>query len=247
VCQNVVHSGCLQFPAPFHLLTDGLKVWKKDYDRVIALAKGAYNSTSVQDIQAESLFFLARVYHVRDDIEHAHQFYERACKLAPNLSPARFGLAQTLIAQEEYEQAAAHLQLVLGTSNTATDALAALGLLEVKGGKKTQEGLAHLRKAIDLDPLNPDLVLLEALALQQHETNYAKALERYKKAVQLMERQGKKIPFDIFTNIGVLCHETKNYDESLKMYKKALDASDEDAESRVATLDSLGKEGGYVL
>jgi RNA polymerase-associated protein CTR9 len=246
VCQNVVHSGCLQFPAPFHLLTDGLKVWKKDYDRVIALAKGAYNSTSVQDIQAESLFFLARVYHVRDDIEHAHQFYERACKLAPNLSPARFGLAQTLIAQEEYEQAAAHLQLVLGTSNTATDALAALGLLEVKGGKKTQEGLAHLRKAIDLDPLNPDLVLLEALALQQHETNYAKALERYKKAVQLMERQGKKIPFDIFTNIGVLCHETKNYDESLKMYKKALDASDEDAESRVATLDSLGKEGGYV-
>lgn len=234
---------------PQHLFSfclAGLKVWKKDYDRVIALAKGAYNSTSVQDIQAESLFFLARVYHVRDDLEHAHQFYERACKLSPNLSPARFGLAQTLIAQEEYEEAAAHLQLVLGTSSTATDALATLGLLEVKSEKKTQEGLGHLRKAIDLDPLNPDLVLLEALALQQHESNFQRSLERYKKATQLMERQGKKIPFDIYTNIGVLCHETKNYDESLKMYNKALDAVDDNESRKVATLSNMGIDGGQI-
>jgi RNA polymerase-associated protein CTR9 len=213
---------------------------------VIALAKGAYNSTSVQDIQAESLFFLARVYHVRDDLEHAHQFYDRACKLSPNLSPARFGLAQTLIAQEQYEEAAAHLLLVLGTSNTATDALATLGLLEVRSGKKMQEGLAHLRKAIDLDPLNPDLVLLEALALQQHETNFLRSLDRYKKAAQLMERQGKKIPFEIYTNIGVLCHETKNYDESLLMYRRALDAADDIQSRKLATLSNLGTAGGQI-
>lgn len=221
-------------------------MWKKDYDRVEALAKGAYSSTSVQDIQAESLFFLARVHHVRGDMEHANQFYERACKLSPNLSPARFGLAQTLIAQEEYGQAAVNLQRVLGTSNTATDALAALGLLEVKGVKKTKEGLAHLRKAIDLDPLNPDLVLLEALALQQHEINYSKSLERYKKAVQLMERKGKKISYEIYTNIGVLCHETKDFDESLKMYLRALDASDESLDERIATLENIGLAGGSI-
>lgn len=224
----------------------GLKVWKKDYDRVIALAKGAYNSTSVKSIQAESLFFLARVYHIRDDMKHANEFYNKACELSPSLSPARFGLAQTLIAQEKYSEAATHLQLVLGTSNTATDALATLGLLEVKGGKKTQEGLAHLRKAIDLDPLNPELILLEALALQQHETNFPRALERYKKAVELMERQGKKIPFDIYTNIGVLSHETKDYDESLKMYRKALDASETDEEKKTATIDNVGVEGGKI-
>ena len=62
-----------------------------------------------------------------------------------------------LIDNEEYDDAAAHLQLVLGTSNTATDALATIGLLEVKaGGKKTELGLSNLRKAIDLDPLNPE-------------------------------------------------------------------------------------------
>ena len=226
--------------------TSGLKVWKKDYDRVIALAKGAYNSTSVQEIQAESLFFLARVYHVRGMMEDAGKVYDRSCKLNPNLTPARFGLAQVLIYQEQYEPAAAHLQLVLGTSNTATDALATLGLLEVRTGRKTQEGLAHLRKAIDLDPLNPDLIFLEALALQQNESNFSKALERYNKAVELMERQGSKIPFTIYTNIGVLSHETRKFDESLISYVHALNALDEDGTKREAKLENNGVEGGTI-
>jgi len=224
-----------------------LKVWKKDYDRVIALAKGAYNSTTVQEIQAESLFFLARVYHVRGMMDDAGKVYDRSCKLNPNLTPARFGLAQVLIYQEQYEPAAAHLQLVLGTSGNATDALATLGLLEVRTGRKTQQGLAHLRKAIDLDPLDPDLIFLEALALQQNESNYSKALERYNKAVQLMERQGcTTVPFETHTNIGVLSHQTRKFDESLEAYTKALNALDADGSKRKATLENRGREGGTI-
>ena len=136
----------------FHSIqTAGLKLWKKDYDRVITLAKGAYGSTTVKEIQAESLFLLARVYHVRDDKENASKFYDKACKLAPNLSPARFGLAQTLIWDEKYDEAAAHLRLVLGSSPNATDSLAALGLLEVKTGKDRQKAFSSLKKATDLD------------------------------------------------------------------------------------------------
>ncbi|KAL3912364.1 MAG: hypothetical protein SGILL_006913 [Bacillariaceae sp.] len=225
----------------------GLKIWKKDYDRVIALAKGAYNSTSVPEIQAESLFLLARVYHVRGAIDDAQKVYERAVKLSPTLTPARFGLAQTMIYNDENAEATAHLQLVLGTSNTATDAWATLGLLEVKaGGKKIEQGLSHLRKAIDLDPLNPDLVLLEALALQQHESSYPKALERYKKATELLKRQGKPITFDIYTNIGVLSHETRNFEESLSSYKQALDAIDEDGTKSKVDMENLGLEGGTI-
>lgn len=183
---------------------------------------------------------------MRGDLQHAGQFYDRACKLSPSLSPARFGLAQTQIAQEDYAGAVLNLQRVLAGSNTATDALAALGLLEVKEGKKIKEGLGHLRKAIDLDPLNPDLVLLEALALQQHESSYPKALERYKAAVKLMERKGTKIPVEIYTNIGVLCHETKKFDECLEMYKKALDSLDGSSEDKIATIENTGLEGGQI-
>ena len=231
----------------YYYSTGGLKLWKKDYDRVIALAKGAYSSTSVREIQAESLFFLARVYHVREENDNALKFYEKACKLAPNLTPARYGLAQVLIMQEKYADAAAHLKLVIGTSAKATDALALLGLLEVKEGKTVQDGLMHLRKAIDLDPLSPELVILEALALQQHESNYTKALDRYKKAVTLIKRRARKISHEVYTNIGVLCHETKKFEEALDMYKQAFEALDEGATAREVSLEDDFIEGGNIV
>jgi RNA polymerase-associated protein CTR9 len=227
---------------------DGLKVWKKDYDRVTALAKGAYGSTSVPLIQAESLFFLARVYHVREDVDNAHRFYDRACKLSPDLTPARFGLAQTLVVKDQHELAMANLQQILSSSpGTATDALALLGLLEVRSGKKTDEGLAHLRKAIELDPLNPQLLVMEALALQQVRTTYNDALERYKRAIDLMKRHKReKVPYDVYANCGVLCHETKKYDDALAMYRLALEALDGGGLMRQPTLENVGLEGGSI-
>lgn len=160
-------------------------------------------------------------------MEQANKFYDKACKHSPELSPARFGLAQTLIWDEAYEEAAAHLRLLLMTCPNATDALAALGLLEVKAGKDRREAFVYLKKAIDLDPFNADLVLIEALALQQHESDYLLSLDRYRKAVRLLEAQGKVIPAEILTNMGVLCHETKNYDDALEMYGSALKVLDD--------------------
>jgi len=206
----------------------GLKLWKKDYDRVVALARGALNSTTVKEMQAESLFILARVHHIRDEMEQAAKFYDRACKFAPHLAPARFGLAQTLIWDESYDEAAAHLRLVLGTSANATDALAALGLLEAKSGMDRRGAFSYLKKAIDLDPLNPDLVLLEALALQQQEADYSKSLECYRKASVLMESRGTSPPAEVLTNMGVLCHETKQYKDAEEYYARALRTLDED-------------------
>ena len=221
--------------------TANLKIWKKDYDRVLSLAKGAYNYTNMPEVQAESLYILARVFHARGDMEQANKFYDKACLLSPELSPARFGLAQTLIWDEAYDEAAAHLRLLLGTCSNATDALAALGLLEVKAGKDRREAFFYLKKAIDLDPFNADLVLIEALALQQQESDYPLSLDRYRKAVRLLEAQSKVVPADVLTNIGVLCHETKQYDEALEVYGKALKAAEaETPDSAVGRTDESG-------
>jgi RNA polymerase-associated protein CTR9 len=235
--------------------TSHLKVWKKDYERVFALAKGAYSSTAELAIQAESLFFLARVYHVQGDIDNAQKFYDRACKQAPDLSPARFGLAQTLVIKGEYEQAEAELKRLLATAGNATDSLALLGLLEVrravensnssdkgKNDNSQEEGLGHLRKAMELDPLNPDLVVLEALALQHHSSSYAKSLKRYQKAVELLKRKGLPVPSNVYTNLGVLCHETKRYDQALDYYRAALAAMD-DEQAKTAALENTGIDG----
>ena len=213
---------------------------------MIALAKGAYSSTSVKEMQAESLFFLARVYHVREDHDNAYKFYDKACTLAPSLTPARFGLAQIFVVKEDYEAAMENLNKVLAASGSATDALSLLGLLEVKTGKNAEEGLARLHKAVELDPLNPDLVVLEALALQQHESNYGKALEKYKKAVDLLKRKRAKVSYDIYANSGVLCHQTKNFDEALVMYQQALASLENFSTAQEASLDNTGIEGGRI-
>lgn len=227
----------------------GLKVFKKDYDRVIALAKGAYSSTTVPEIQAESLYILARVYHVRDDMENANKFYDRACKLAQenqyNLSPARFGLAQTLLWDENFEDASGQLELVVKASPNSSDAHAVLGLLKIRDGSDRKGAFVHLQKAIDLDPANADLILLEALALQQEESDYSKALERYQTAVKLMETQGENVSWIVLTNMGVLCHETKKFGEALICYERALKSLEEDF-NVIPTISQLGEEDDYI-
>lgn len=225
---------------PWCHLTANLKIWKKDYDRVMSLAKGAYNATNMPEVQAESLYMLARVYHARGEMEQANKFYDKACMLSPELSPARFGLAQTLIWDETYDEATAHLRILLGTCSNATDALAALGLLEVKSGKDRREAFVYLKKAIDLDPFNADLVLIEALALQQHESDYPMSLERYRKAVKLLEAQRKVVPAEVLTNMGVLCHETKLYEEALTMYGRALMAAESETPETAGKTDETG-------
>lgn len=213
---------------------DNLKLWKKDYDRVSALAKGAYNSTTVSEMQAESLFQLGRVHHVRHEEENALKLYEKACKLAPDLTPARFGLAQTLLAQEDYKGSMTELKKVVLKSATATDALALLGLLQVRSGQM-KEGLLNLHKAMDLDPLNPDLILLEALALQQDKSTYNKSLERYQKAVELLESSTQAVPYELYCNLGVLCHETKDYGQAMQHYAQALEALDSTSAAALKT------------
>ena len=110
---------------------------------------------------------LARVFHARGEMSEARELYDKAVFLDPNLYPARYGLAQTLIWEGKFDLASGSLKLLLGTCTTATDALAAMGLLDAKAGKRA-DAFTSLRKAIDLDPFNADLVLIEALALQQH-------------------------------------------------------------------------------
>ena len=46
--------------------------------------------------------------------------------------------------------------------------------------------------------------------------------------MRLMEGQGRPVPYEVLTNMGVLCHETKKFEDALLHYGKALEALDED-------------------
>lgn len=176
------------------------------------------------------------------------KFYERACKLAPDLTPARFGLAKALIMKEDYNEGMAELEKVLKACPLATDAMSLMGLLKVYMGKEVEEGLTLLRKATERDPLNPDLVILEAQGLQQHRSNYDKAFERYQKAIELIRRKNKgtnnQVPYDVLVNTAVLCHETKRFDQGLQLYQQALISLDDAGTARTETSETGGSGGG---
>jgi RNA polymerase-associated protein CTR9 len=74
------------------------------------------------------------------------------------------------------------------------------------------------------------------MALQQYESHYPKALERYQKAIELLQRKKQKVSYQYYTNCGVLCHETKKYEQSMEMYLQALTALDEDGSARLPKL-----------
>lgn len=166
------------------------------------------------------------------------------------MHPARFGLAQTLTVKGSYDEAQKELEALILISNKAVDALALLGLLQVWSPTNNTKperltmGLQNLRKAIELDPLNPELIILEAMAYQQHVSNYQKSLEKYERAVALMKRQGVPIPYELYNNMGVLCQEARQMDKALQFYQQALFAVDESGQAREPALDNRGiKEG----
>lgn len=213
---------------------DNLRLWKKDYDRVDDMAKSAYTSTGVPAIQAESLFHRARVMHVKGDLEEASKFYLRSTTLAPNFTPSRWGLAQCQISLAQYDKAATNLKMVIEQSPQATEAHAILGLLQVhlSNTYDRKEALGNLKKATELDPLNVDFVLLQALVFQTNKQEYSQALERYQNAVEMMEAQRGQgdddgplldaVPPHVWTNMGAIHQETGQFDDALKMYEKAM-------------------------
>jgi RNA polymerase-associated protein CTR9 len=213
----------------------------------------------VPELQAESLFHRARVLHTKGVTEEAIKFYARATEIYPELTPARWGWAQCQIALGMYAEAMKNLIIVTTQNPQAMEAFAILGLLQIvmqlpsstahstttntdatnapesansNSANDRKQALANLKKATELDPNNVEWVLLQALVYQMNKAEYSLALDRYQKAVEMMELQNSLttsnehapavIPPDIYTNIGVIHQELGQYDEALRMYEMAL-------------------------
>jgi len=206
---------------------DGATLWRKDYERVQDMARVAYNSTSVPEIQSEALYLTGRVYHATGDYENAFKSFRAAVDKQPSLTPARYALAQLHCHRGEYEEALAAAEEVCKTRDDLADAQALRGLILARL-KKRKEALGCLSRAAELTPYDPDAYLWHAAVLQSAPAGHAAALECYRRAVALMEGPGGRgagaVPYHVWWNAGVLCHETKDYEGAGSMYGKALDA-----------------------
>jgi len=69
---------------------------------------------------------------------------------------------------------------------------------------------SQLKLAVEYDKGNAKLLLLLASVLQNNNSSYEEALECYKKAMDVLEKEGKDVSFIAHANVGVLHYQLGN-------------------------------------
>ena len=123
---------------------------------------------------------LAEAYEQLGRPTDAIRYFEEALRLAPDLRPARLGLAQTLSKAGQHERAAGILRERLRTDPAEWNSL---GLIELQRGN-TPAAIAAFRRSIELDADNPEAYNNLGGALAQTGDRVA-AMESYQEALRL--------------------------------------------------------------
>jgi RNA polymerase-associated protein CTR9 len=159
--------------------------YKKDYKKVIDLAKSAYHKTNVDKIKAESCYHIARAHHAMGDYQNAFSFYYPAVQHWPEFTLAQYGLGQmyiqrgiiyitimiiitiyicyNIILLGEPEKALSCFENVLASHPGDHKTLKILGSLYSETGKKERAYLS-LKRVTESYP-NGNLLLLLSLNL----------------------------------------------------------------------------------
>ena len=109
-----------------------LPLYKKDYDRVEDLTKGAYTSTRNAALQSEALTVLAKALHSRRDFNGAKKCLLKAVELSGKTKPncvALWGLIQCFVSEKKYSKALGHLQNLISHQPSSPEPHAMMALI----------------------------------------------------------------------------------------------------------------------
>lgn len=214
---------------------NGLKLYRKDYSKVVELATTAYENTTAPEIKAESCFLKARVHHARGNLSEAKLLYTEACNLWPQFPPAQYGMAQMLVYEGNIDLAVKALDAVLAELPDNQEALVLLGVLYAKN-KQRQPALSKFKRALELNPHLSDAWIAQAQVLQEETADHKLALSSYSKGLGdtnpagarpiTPESLGDKIGLEThqaaWTNIAVLYEHLGSPVEAMAAYQHAL-------------------------
>lgn len=145
-------------------------------------------ATALVPSHFDAHFTLGRAYFGNGDMERAVSSFRTALGIMPGNTEARFFLATTLERRGDYEEALSEYRAMLSLNKESARANLGLGVLLIKlEGDKSLEGVAALRKAINL---NGDLyearITLGKSLLRTKRAD--EAVEHLKRAVELAPR-----------------------------------------------------------
>ena len=208
-------------------------------DEVIALLEGITAHSS----SAGLLDLLGDAYGQTHELKKAEKAYRKAVELDPSELSHQRGLAQTLMAEEKFEEALTAYQKLADLMPDDADVYLRLAQIyrELHQLDKAEESLLHAR---EYAPGNENVLYNEAM-LYKAQGRFEDALRVLSEAVAKIKAQAAGIPSRqsslsiLYQQLGQLYRETHNYQAAIYTYQELGHlGEEEDRRARMMTMET---------
>ena len=194
-------------------------------DALAEYAKGAQHAP----YSAEGVYELAAIFDEKGNTEGAIKLYRRTLEIAPTHGEAHLSLGDKLYAAGDTATALQHYQEALSLMPHIKDDFFAPLEPYFAGLMTTDEAMPILEKAILVLPDDPRSYFF-AGSLETDAGNTEKAIEHYKKTIQIIEADASylqiELPLgnfnDVYFKLGELYHQQGDIEEAVVYFKRAL-------------------------
>jgi len=195
--------------------------FKSQYDKAKTLAQRAFRNSASSAIRAESCHHMGRAFHAQRDFASALQWYTQATKENADFLPPHFGLGQMHIQNNKLDQAIVCFEKVLQKHPDDVDSLKTIGTLYALTERRAL-AKDKLTRVTELAP--HDVSAWLELAKLHERFSLASALKAYEKAAGILKRAQRRVPLELWNNLGALRHRLGKIDSAEQAYMHALKA-----------------------
>ena len=196
--------------------------YKAEHAKAQTLAKRSYLASASPAIRAEACYHMARSFHAQGDHSSALQWYTQSGKERPEYPMPLFGLGQMHMSHNDNNKAVLYFERALKHAPESVETLRVLGHLYAETGKRSL-ALQHLSRATELAP--DDVGAWLEMAKLHEARDMPTALKAYETAAGLLKRSERRVPLELWNNIGVLRHQLGKLATAEKAYRHALAAA----------------------
>ena len=150
------------------------------------------------------------------------QWYTQSGKERPEYPMPLFGLGQMHMSHGEGGKAALYFERALKHAPESVETLRVLGHLYAASDRRVL-ALQHLSRATELAP--DDVGAWLEMAKLHESRDAPTALKAYEAAAGLLKRSERRVPLELWNNIGVLRHQLGKLATAEKAYRHALAAA----------------------
>ncbi|KAL1916967.1 uncharacterized protein VTP21DRAFT_5164 [Calcarisporiella thermophila] len=205
-------------------------IFQRKFQEALGLAIKAHELSSLSNndrLTADTLYQIARTYHLMEQYNEAYKHYEQAVKRFPEHMQAQYAMGQMHIWKNEHQKAIKCFERVLVKHPKNLETLKVLGSLHFVQGDK-QKAYDYFNKVVSIVHENQlqldDPAMLVELGLTQEETDTKKSVKALQAAANIYEENQGWVAPELLNNIGALSHMEGRLDSAEVYYKRALES-----------------------